>query len=216
MIKGKCFERKRFEQQEVEGQSFSECRFVGCNFSWLDLAECRFVDCSFYERERELGCQLQGCDLREASFLRWDLTLADFSRSQCLGLEMRDCQAMGINFAHASFANQITVKSYFCEAHLTGNNFSYANFDGCLLERCELGGNRWQGASLLGASLAGSDLSGSEFGQIDWTSFNLQGCDLRQCDLPGLDLRRVNLDGVQINEEQQQGLLEQIGLVVFP
>ena len=51
---------------------------------------------------------------------------------------------------------------------------------------------------------------------IDWTSFNLQGCDLRQCDLPGLDLRRVNLAGVQINEDQQQGLLEQIGLVVFP
>ena len=75
MIKGKCVEGKRFEQQEVEGQSFSECRFVDCNFSWLDLAECRFVDCSFYERERELGCQLQGCDLREASFLRCDLTL---------------------------------------------------------------------------------------------------------------------------------------------
>ncbi|MGX9079960.1 pentapeptide repeat-containing protein [Klebsiella pneumoniae] len=44
----------------------------------------------------------------------------------------------------------------------------------------------------------------------------MQGCDLRQCDLPGLDLRRINLDGVQINEEQQQDLLEQIGLVVFP
>ncbi|CAJ1773622.1 Pentapeptide repeat protein [Aeromonas salmonicida] len=145
MIKGKCFEGKRFEQQDVEEEQFDGCRFVDCNFSWLDLSESRFVDCTFYERERELGCQLQGCDLREASFLRCDLTLADLSRSQCLGLEMRDCQAMGINFAHASFANQITVKSYFCEAHLTGNNFSYANFDGCLLERCELSGNRWQG-----------------------------------------------------------------------
>lgn len=216
MIRGKHFEGVRFEQQDVEGEHFSECHFIGCDFSWLDLGECRFVDCCFYDRERELGCQLQGCYLREASFLRCDLTLADVSRSQCLGLEMRDCQAMGINFGHASFANQITARSYFCEAHLTGNNFSYASFEGCLLEKCELSSNRWQGANLLGASLAGSDLSGSEFGQIEWTSFKLQGCDLRQCDLPGLDLRRVDLTGVQINEDQQQTLLEQIGLVVFP
>ena len=107
-------------------------------------------------------------------------------------------------------------QSYFCEAHLTGNNFSYANFESCLLERCELAGNRWQGPTCWAPPWRAPDLSGSEFGQIDWTSFNLQGCDLRQCDLPGLDLRRVNLAGVQINEDQQQGLLEQIGLVVFP
>ena len=163
MIKGKCFEGKRFEQQEVEGEQFSECRFIDCNFSWLDLSDSRFVDCSFYDRESERGCLLQGCDLREASFLRCDLTLADCSRSQCLGLEMRDCQAMGINFAHASFANQITVKSYFCEAHLTGNNFSYANFDGCLLEKCELGGNRWLGASLLGVTAVCGGLAMSWF-----------------------------------------------------
>jgi fluoroquinolone resistance protein len=61
MIKGKCFEGKRFEQQEVEGEQFADCRFIDCNFSWLDLSESRFVDCSFYERERELGCSLQGC-----------------------------------------------------------------------------------------------------------------------------------------------------------
>ena len=216
MIKDKCFEGVRFEQQDLAGEQFQGCRFIGCNFSRLDLGESRFVDCSFYDRESEQNCLLQGCNLREASFLRCDLTMADFSHSQCLGLELRDCQAMGINFSRASFANQITVKSYFCEAHLPGNNFSYANFEGCLLEKCELSGNRWLGANLFGASLAGSDLSGSEFGQLDWSRINLQGCDLRQCDLPGLDLRRVNLHGVQINEDQQQALLEQIGLVVFP
>ncbi len=97
MIKDKCFEGVRFEQQDLEGEQFQGCRFIGCNFSWLDLAECRFVDCSFYDRERELSCLLQGCDLREASFLRCDLTMADCSQSQCLGLELRDCQALGIN-----------------------------------------------------------------------------------------------------------------------
>ncbi|KRV63138.1 fluoroquinolone resistance protein [Aeromonas veronii] len=216
MVKGKQFAQVRFTQDEVEGEHFSGCRFIGCDFSWLDLGESRFVDCSFYERESEQSCLMQGCDLREASFLRCDLTMVDCSRSQCLGLELRDCQAVGINFAHASFANRITTKSYFCEAHLTGNNFSYASFEGCLLEKCELSGNRWQGANLFGASLAGSDLSGSEFGQIDWSSFSLQGCDLRQCDLPGLDLRRIDLQGVMINEDQQQTLLEQVGLIVFP
>ncbi|MFQ1826984.1 pentapeptide repeat-containing protein [Aeromonas veronii] len=116
MIRGKQFVDVRFEQQDVEGEQFSECRFIGCNFSWLDQSDSRFIDCSFYDRESERGSLLQGCDLREASFLRCDLTMADCSRSLCLGL----------------------------------------------------------------------------------------------------DLRRVDLQGVQINEDQQQTLLEQIGLVVFP
>ena len=112
MVKGKTFQGHRFEADEVEGEQFEHCVFLGCNFSWLDLRECRFVECRFYDRETEQYCQLQGCDLREASFLRCDLTLADLSRSQCLGLAMRDCQAVGINLAQASFANQITPKSY--------------------------------------------------------------------------------------------------------
>ena len=69
MIRGKQFVDVRFEQQDVEGEQFSECRFIGCNFSWLDLGDSRFIDCSFYDRESERGCLLQGCDLREASFL---------------------------------------------------------------------------------------------------------------------------------------------------
>ncbi|MGY4026924.1 Qnr family pentapeptide repeat protein [Aeromonas rivuli] len=216
MVKGKTFQGHRFAADEVEGEQFEHCLFLGCNFSWLDLRECRFVECRFYDRETEQHCLLQGCDLREASFLRCDLTLADLSRSQCLGLEMRDCQAVGINLAQASFANQITPKSYFCEAYLTGNNFSFANLESCLLERCELSNNRWQNANLRGASLVGSDLSHGEFDQFDWQSVTLTGCDLRGCDLPGLDLRRVDLQGVQISEYQQQGLLETLGIQVFP
>ena len=215
MIKGRCFEGVHFEQQEVEGSS-SRVPLHRLSLLLARSRESRFVDCSFYDRERELGCLFQGCDLREASFLRCDLTLADFGRSQCLGLEMRDCQAMGINFAHASFANRITAKKLLLRSPPHRQQLQLRQ-----LRKLPAGAVRacrqpLAGANLLGASLAGSDLSGSEFGQTDWTSFNLQGCDLRQCDLPGLDLRRVNLAGVQINEDQQRGLLEQIGLVVFP
>ena len=216
MVRDKTFRQHRFEADEVAGQQFERCLFLACDFSWLDLRECRFVDCRFYDREEELTCQLQGCDLREASFLRCDLTLANLSRSECLGLEMRDCQAMGIDLSQASFANRITPSSYFCEAYLTGNNFSFANLASCLLERCELHGNRWQNANLSGTSLAGSDLRDGEFGQFDWQGVILSGCDLRGCDLPGLDLRRVDLSGVQICESQQQALLETIGLQIFP
>ena len=216
MIKHKQFIAQRFEQQQIESDIFSHCQFIGCDFSWLDLREVQFVDCSFYDRATEQHCLFQGCDLRESSFIRCDLTMADCRRSQCLGLAIRDSQGMGANFSQASFANQITQKHYFCQAYLTGNNFSYASFEGCLLERCELGGNRWQGANFMGASLIGSDLSGSEFGQFDWHNVQLQECDLRQCDLPGLDIRRIDLRGVQIDSEQQQQLLENIGMIVFP
>ena len=127
------------------------------------------------------------------------------------GLEMRDCRAMGINFAHASFANRITAKSYFCEGPLTGNNFQLRQ-----LRKLPAGAVRacrqpLAGANLLGASLAGSDLQRLEFraNRLD----QLQPAGLRSA--PVRSTRSgsapVNLAGVQINEDQQQGCWSRSG-----
>ena len=131
--------------------------------------------------------------------------LADFGRSQCLGLEMRDCQAMGINFAHASFANRITAKAISARPTSPATTSAMRTSEGCLLERCELTGNRWQGQPAGRLPGEGSDLSGSEFGQIDWTSFQPAGLrpapvrSVRAGSAPGQPRRGAD------HEDQQQG-----------
>ena len=128
MIKGRCFEGVHFEQQEVEGSS-SRVPLHRLSLLLARSRESCFVDCSFGDRERELGCLFQGCDPREASFLRCEISpCRTFGRSQCLGWRCADCQAMGINFAHASFANRITAKCHFAKPTSPATTSSYANF----------------------------------------------------------------------------------------
>jgi fluoroquinolone resistance protein len=44
----------------------------------------------------------------------------------------------------------------------------------------------------------------------------MQGCNLSHSELIGLDPRKVDLSGVKINAWQQEQLLEQLGVIVFP
>jgi fluoroquinolone resistance protein len=108
----------------------------------------------------------------------------------------------------------ITSRSFFCSAFMTKTNFSYANFQNVILEKCDLSGNRWNGANVLGANFSGSDLSGGEFNQIEWQSANFTHCDLTNSDLGELNIRKVNLDGVKIDCWQQTHLLEKLGIIV--
>jgi fluoroquinolone resistance protein len=52
--------------------------------------------------------------------------------------------------------------------------------------------------------MKGSDLSGGEFSPEYWGSFELIGCNLTRIELDGLDPRNVGLEGVIINQWQQE------------
>lgn len=212
-------EQQHFIFQSFSGQSLVEqrvenCHFHQCSFDHADLTSVEFINCQFYDAQAEIGSSFYRATLKDASFKNCDLTMADFRNIHALGMEMRDCKAQGINFKGASFLNMITQRTFFCHVYLTGNNFSYANFSGVVLEKCELWENRWTGANILGTNFNGSDLSGGEFSGIDWRTANFTHCDLTNCDLTGLNIRQVELDGVKIASWQQNQLLEQIGIIV--
>jgi len=214
MIENKTYSDMRIDDATFCGEKLQNCRFIRCDFTGADLGETAFTDCSFYDESQQLGCRFERAQLRESSFIRCDLTMANFKHIDAIGCEIRESKASGADFRGASFMNMITSRSYFCRAYMTKNNFSYANFQKVVLEKCELWENRWTGANLLGANFSGSDLSGGEFHQIDWATADFTHCDITNSELGDLNIRRVNLEGVKIDIWQQSQLLERIGLIV--
>ncbi|QWA13025.1 Qnr family pentapeptide repeat protein [Sodalis ligni] len=214
MIQNTTFTEQKISRGQLTSGIIQNCHFLRCRFDQADLSECQFMHCSFYDDQQRTGCSFQGANIKETCFSHCDLTMADFRNTEALGCEMLECKGQGADFRGASFMNRLTSRSFFCSASLTKNNFSYANFQNVVLEKCQLTGNRWSEANILGANFSGSDMSESEFGHIEWSSANFTHCDLTHSDLGDLNLRKVNLDGVKIDSWQQTQLLEKLGIIV--
>ena len=203
-----------FSGEDLQDHQFKNCHFYRCQFTHSDLTDCQFDHCQFVESGNLIGCDFSYATLTNASFKQCNLSMSLFKGSRCFGAEFRDSNLQGADFHRVSFANYITQKSYFCSAYITGCNLAYSNFDGVLLEECELFDNRWRGANLNGASMKGADLSGGEFSADQWGSFELRGANLTRIELDGLDPRLVPLEGVMINQWQQEQLLAPFGLII--
>ena len=97
---------------------------------------------------------------------------------------MRDCRAIGINFAHASFANRITAKASSAKPTSPATT-SATPTERCLLERCETDRNPLAGGlPTCWAPPGGSDLNGSGVPGKSTDQLQPAGLHLRQCDLP--------------------------------
>lgn len=208
----KHYYNEHFDQESMTQDSYIDCHFHHCWFDKLDLSDTQFIRCHFYDKDTEQHCSFKRAKLSNASFIECDISMVDFSYIDALGLTLHKCRAVGSNFHRASFSNQVTVKVYFCAAYFTENLFSYVNFTGVILEKCELQDNRWQGGNLKGLSLAGSDLSRGEFSEFDWHDVNIRECNLTDAELIGLDIRQHDVTGVTISQWQQAALLELIGI----
>ncbi|MHC6529311.1 Qnr family pentapeptide repeat protein [Vibrio proteolyticus] len=209
------FLKQDFSGQNLQGHTFTNCRFYQCNFRRADLRDTTFTDCRFIEAQAIEGCDFRYAKLKDASFTNCMLAMSLFNGADCMGIELRKCDLKGANFQQANFANRINHTMFFCSAFITGCNLAYTNFERVLLEKCDLFENRWNGANLSGANLKGSDLSRGEFSTEQWGSFNLEDCDLTHIELEGLDIRRVSLHGVKTCDWQQAQLLAPLGLIVL-
>lgn len=205
-----------FSHQDLSELTFTDCIFIRCDFQRANLRDATFINCKFIEQSDLEGCHFNVADLRDASFQQCQLSMANFSNSNCYGIELRDCDLKGANFSRANFANQVSSRMYFCSAFITGCNLSYANMEQLCLEKCELFENRWIGACLSGTSFKGSDLSRGVFSKEVWGQFSLQDTNLCHAELDGLDPRKVDTSGIKIATWQQEQILEALGIVVFP
>ena len=208
------FNGEDFSDQDLQDAHFDHCEFYQCRFNHADLTDATFSHCKFISAGDDVGCDFSYATLTSASFKHCNLSMALFKGARCYAIEFRECNLQGGDFSRASFANYITPKSYFCSAYITACNLAYVDLNSALLEECELFDNRWNGANLTGASMKGADLSGGQFSAEQWGSFELRGANLTRVELEGLDPRIVSLEGVIINQWQQEQLLAPLGLII--
>ena len=203
-----------FTSDFFTGREFENVSFFDCDFSGLNLRDTHFVNCIFFFSEGDSGCNFTGAILKNASFLKCDLTMCIFISADLFGIEIRECCVIGTDFRNAKFMKAISHRFFFCSAYLIKNNFTRANFTGVTLEKCELWENCWNGTLVMGANFSGSDLSGGDFTNFNWRSGDITNCDLRGAILGDLEVRRTNLEGTQMDIEQITELMVALGITI--
>ncbi|GAA4651074.1 hypothetical protein GCM10023116_33570 [Kistimonas scapharcae] len=210
------FRNVDFTGAELEGLHATHCHFEHCRFRSADLTASRFEHCTFYHGDEHQRCDFSFCNLKEAQFTECDLSFCSFSRADAYGIEIDHCRAQGCDFSLASFSRMLSRKTAIALATITNTNLAYSDFEGVVLDKCELPNNRWIGVNFTNANLEGANLCGGTMSFEHCHGLSLASADLRNTELHGLDLRQVNLQGVKILEWQQQSLLESLGLIIFP
>nr|WP_080722737.1 pentapeptide repeat-containing protein [Vibrio vulnificus] len=104
---GQHFHREDFSNQDLQQAIFDHCHFIECNFDRADLTDSQFIHCRFIEASSIEGCSFRYTKLREASFKHCMMAMAQFTGTDCFGIEFRECDLKGANFSQANFSNRI-------------------------------------------------------------------------------------------------------------
>jgi fluoroquinolone resistance protein len=205
------FDGVSFRQAVIGGAHFVDCRFYNCSLRSADLAEAYFERCRFYDSESEKGCDFSYANLRNSRFEGCDLTTATLTRTRAYGIEMRRCQASGIDFTNADFA---LGQGDFTAATFAECNFAYADFSRTVLNGASLAGCRLSHSLWHDASLCDADLTGCELDNVEARGLALRGADLRDARFNRLDPREIDLTGVKMHAEQGLDLLRTLGIEI--
>jgi len=200
-----------FRQAILADAHFLNCRFVGCSFRSTDLADCSFERCIFYDPDTQAACDFSYATLRNSRFEGCDLTTATCQRTRAYGIEMRRCQASGIDFTNTDFG---IGQGNFTAATFVDCNLAYADFSRTTLDGANFAGSRLTHSIWHDASLAGADLSGCILDNIEARGLVLVGADLRDARFNRLDPRQIDLTGVRMNAEQGLEVLRTLGIEI--
>jgi uncharacterized protein YjbI with pentapeptide repeats len=114
-----------FRQAILANANFVNCRFINCTFRSADLADCAFERCTFYDGDTQAHCDFSYATPRNGRFEGCDLTTATCQRTRAFGIEMRRCQASGIDFSNTDFG---IGGGHFTAATFADRNLAYADF----------------------------------------------------------------------------------------
>jgi fluoroquinolone resistance protein len=198
-----------FRQATLTEAHFVDCRFLGCSFRSSDLSDCFFERCRFYDPQEQAACDFSYATLRNGRFEGCDLTTAVCSRTRAFGIELRRCQASGIDFGNADFS---FGKADFVAATFIDCNLAYADFSRTTLAGATFAGSRLSHSIWHDADLAGADLAGCVLDNVDARGLVLRGADLRGAQFNNLDPRLIDLTGVRMLPEQGLEVLRTLGI----
>ena len=78
VTEGKVFEGLNLKDIRLDGQSFTDCDFIGCRFENVSLYECIFADCRF------VRCEILGLETK---------------KSEVRLLKLEKCAVLGVNWS---------------------------------------------------------------------------------------------------------------------
>ena len=205
------FEGVSFRQAVLTDAHFTDCRFVDCTFRSCDLGDSHFERCSFYDPDTQKSCDFSYAVLRNCKFEGCDLTTASCPKTRTFGIEMRRCQASGIDFTNADFT---LGSGAFSTATFFECNLAYADFSQTTLTGAVFAGSRLSHSVWNNASLNEADLSGCELDNVEARGLDLRGADLRDARFNKLDPREIDLTGVRMYAEQGLEVLRTLGIEI--
>jgi uncharacterized protein YjbI with pentapeptide repeats len=153
---GDVFKRVDLKKHNITMSHFSECKFIGCDFSDASLQSCRFIDCEFQDCAMKMTkventtfarvsfskCNLLGVNWTEANWSEWATKLSAIEYRNCdlkygvfFGLELKkivikDCNAREVNFAETDLTEGDFSGTDFAGAIFLRTNLTKANFVG--------------------------------------------------------------------------------------
>ncbi len=202
----------------LSGASFTGCHFSGARFSHAELNEAVFEECQFTSRDdKAVGCSFAFSNLRDARFVKCDLSLCTFDRSGLFSVVMDQCVLRGARFAKADFSHAYSRKLVTTRATFRHCNFELADLSEARLPGCDFTACRFREADLGAADLTDAVLRDCDLFQAIVTGTKLEGADLRGAEISGLNLLEVaSFARIKIDQGQQHALLSAMGVDVHP
>ncbi|WP_236833549.1 pentapeptide repeat-containing protein [Blastococcus sp. MG754427] len=166
---------------ELDGVTFSRCRFDDAGLEELVTRRCVFDECVL------TGVRMGGSRHLGTAFLS-----CRFDRARLFDTTLDGCKLTGSHFLGASLRPLTAVD---CD-------WSWTSLRGADLSAQQLSGQRFREADLTDADLRGADLSGADLERARLQNAKLRGADLRGASTDEVDWRSFELTGVHLDALQ--------------
>ena len=147
----------------VAGSEYKEVKFIGVDFSGVDMSGTRFHDCVL-TGSKFVGANMQGVVMTMCIAYHVNVTRADLSEATIVDTNLMGAIMKGANMKRASLS-----RSYIREA----------KFDGASMSGVDLTFTIIEDTSFKSADLSGADFSSAEIERVDFAGANLERASFR-------------------------------------
>lgn len=195
-------DRRTLVDHVWDEKAMSNLRHGGADLVQLDAIEGlvlrdRFLRFAVLDECRLFGADLNGADLRAASFENAWLPGTKLSGSLLQGAQLKGARLEGVNLTNAQLQ----------DAKLNNAQLQGANLNGAQLQGADLTEAQLEGVSLFSAQLQGAELNNAQLGGAFLVLAQLQNADLKRAQLRRAVLSNAQLQGADLTEAQLEGVV---------
>lgn len=207
------FEDCIFAGADLSGSTFEDCEFLQCSMRGADFRDARFLNCKLYCDDSP--SDFRYAELRDVLFEGCDLTTCNFERASAYGLELKGCQAQGIDFTNVDFSMTLGRNQTVADFKCTSSNLAYADFSSTYLAGATFKSTRLVHAVMHDCDLSGATLTQCELDNLEATHLKLSGANLAGSRFNNLNPRLIDLNGTKVDAEQAMTLLTILGIEIL-